>query len=210
MLSPSTETGSRTLPRSPRISSSMRATSAIRRAISATEEPAGMCPARRPLAGSSVKAWLSPGAASAGEPSAGRGSAAIAQEIAAPIIVRRVHRVIGMARGIACLLSQMRALERQAVLDRLEPVGVALVGAAHGRRGHGERKDGVRRRVGHFVQRLQADVAEIVAGEVVARIVLFTGGATIDRNFLVALDPLGAGEQAAGRDADGDEGPVIR
>src|SRR5687767_7357207 len=192
MLSPSTETGSRRLPRSPRISSSMRAISAIRRAIAATEEPAGMCPARRPLAGSSVKAWLSPGAASAGEPGAERGSAAIAQEIAAPIIVRRVHRVIVMAR-VARLLSQMRALERQAVLDGLEPVGVALVGAAHGRRGHGERKDGVRRRVGHFVQRLQADVAEIVAGEVVARIVLFTGGATIDRNFLVALDPLGAG-----------------
>ena len=49
-----------------------------------------------------------------------------------------------------------------------------------------------------------------VAGLVVAAVVGLAGRAAVDRRLLGGLDPLGAGEQAAGRSAAVDERPVVR
>jgi hypothetical protein len=54
----------------------------------------------------------------------------------------------------------------------------------------------VRGGIAHLVQRLQVRVADVVAAEVVAGVVLLAGRAAIDPGLLLGLDALGAGEQA--------------
>ena len=63
--------------------------------------------------------------------------------------------------------------------------------------------------VAHLRQGRRAEVGHVVAGLVVAGVVGLTGGAAEDRGLLGGLDALGAGEQAAGGDADGDERAVV-
>ena len=67
----------------------------------------------------------------------------------------------------------------------------------------------VRSRVTHLEQRLGAQVVDVVAGLVVARVVRRTGRAPVGRGLLRRLDALGAAEQATGRNADRDERAVV-
>ena len=59
------------------------------------------------------------------------------------------------------------------------------------------------------LERVQVDVLEGVARLVVARVELLAGGAAPDRLLLLGLDLLGAGEEAARRDAGQDERLVV-
>ena len=101
--------------------------------------------------------------------------------------------------------------------SRWPPVGPAARAGRASRRGRREqtlrlrqRDRRVRRRVAHLVERGVVEVADVVAAEVVARVVRLPGRAAVDRGLLCRLDPLGAGEQAARRDAGVDERPVVR
>src|SRR5690606_22004155 len=76
--------------------------------------------------------------------------------------------------------------------------------------GRGDRDDGVGGRVTHLVEGLGADVADVVARLVVALVVRQARGAAERLGLLLGLDPLGAGEQPTGRDADLDERTVVR
>ncbi len=64
-------------------------------------------------------------------------------------------------------------------------------------------------RVRVHVEGVVVVVGERVAGEVVAGVVLLACRATPDRGLLGGLDPFGAGEQAARRDAVRDERAVV-
>ena len=68
----------------------------------------------------------------------------------------------------------------------------------------------MRRGVGHLLERRVVQVQQRVAALVVAGVVRLTGDAAVDRGLRGRLDPLGAGEQAAGRDPGLDERAVVR
>ena len=74
-----------------------------------------------------------------------------------------------------------------------------------GPRSRSGRQHGRRHRTSGRARSLQ--VVDRVAGLVVAGVVRLTGGAAVDRGLLRRLDALGAGEQAAGRDAVAMNGP---
>src|SRR6185503_13038003 len=65
----------------------------------------------------------------------------------------------------------------------------------------GQRPDAVHRCVTELRQRLDVDVADGVAGGVEARVVVVTGGATVDGRLVRGLDVQVAAEQATDRDA---------
>ncbi len=106
----------------------------------------------------------------------------------------RVGQVVPARRRGRALLRGRRRRRRRAVRD------------LHLR----QRDQRVRGGVGVEVQRPVGEVEEVVAAEVVARVVLLTRGAAEDRGLLRRLELLGPGEEAAGRDARGDERAVVR
>jgi len=66
-------------------------------------------------------------------------------------------------------------------------------------------------RLGVLLEDLEADVVEVVAGQVIALVVLLADEAAVDVRLILGLDALGSGEQAAGRyvDSGRDKGPVV-
>src|SRR5918998_4028511 len=76
-----------------------------------------------------------------------------------------------------------------------------LVGAADRRASLRKSQRGVRRAVGHLLERRLVDVTDVVAGCVVARVEGNPCRAAVDRRLLGGLYLLGTGKETTGRDA---------
>ena len=114
------------------------------------------------------------------------------------------------ARLLGSALEPTAPVEVLALLDRGDlGRGDLRRGRPQRRRAVGEHRDRVGDGVAHLSQRLQRQIVDVVAGLVVAGVVGDARPTAVGSGLGRGLDPLGAGEQAARRNADVDERAIV-